>query len=412
MILAKDFDEAKSLLTSKVLKSKKSCRSRFGNFIYSEPTLVVLEKVEDLEIDRSSIYFRTYEKRFEELFEVAEKKLKNSPYTRRVSIPIWRPEDHYSENPPAITEISFLFDGELHLTAYLRSLEVLRYFEHDYGFLSYCLQRMSERTGMKVGTIAMLLAIPHVYERDVKVENLETDFSEFYGYNKFATHIVEDYISSAWHSALEFIYKYGKMKKTEWEFEKQKESLFVHRMFIEVKKPEENVLHDKAPFDLKYAIDYTMEYVLYDSFDKPIKTGFLKGEEYSYAERARFCEKDKIKVDQLYEAVKKLKDYRRDCYVCISRPWDLESSDPPCLRGYQFFRDEKVSGIFYMRSNDVYGAMHANMFAFSTLTKLIADYFGSKHIYYHFAVDAHVYQGSLDLVKEILYGRPKRSFFS
>jgi thymidylate synthase len=56
-----------------------------------------------------------------------------------------------------------------------------------------------------------------------------------------------------------------------------------------------------------------------------------------------------------------------------------------------------------MRSNDIYGAMHANAFAFSTLTQYVAELTGfEKHIYYHFAVDAHIYGEFVKSVREIL----------
>ncbi|MEM2327543.1 MAG: thymidylate synthase, partial [Archaeoglobaceae archaeon] len=202
-------------------------------------------------------------------------------------------------------------------------------------------------------------------------------------------------------------------KATEWDmFEGQKRSKFVHRLFIEVKKPEENKLHDKAPFTENYCLDYAISYVIGKSFERVSSSLLKEGEEYTYAERARFCEKDEVRVDQLFEVLQKLRadKCRRDCYVGISRLWDLESKDPPCLRGYQFVgREKKLKGIFYMRSNDVYGAMHANMVAFALLTKLVSELAGFKsYEYMHFAVDAHVYEGFLNAVREILYPEMKK----
>jgi thymidylate synthase len=142
------------------------------------------------------------------------------------------------------------------------------------------------------------------------------------------------------------------------------------------------------------------------SIDKPVCEPILKGEEYTYAERARYCENDDIRVDQLYAVIEKLKSdrFRRDCYVGISREWDLQSKEPPCLRGYQFVgMNDVLAGIFYIRSNDAFAAMHANMFAFSVLTGYIAELTNfSRHSYYHFAVDAHIYAEFLEAVGEIL----------
>lgn len=408
MIKTKDVEECKKALISAVL-SGYSCSSRFGEYLFSDPKLLVIEKAEKLGYEED--YFRNvYMRRLQEVFKKAAEKLKKTPYTRRVSIPIWRPEDHLAKNPPAITEISFLYDEKLHLTAYIRSLDVFNYFEHNFDFLSFILEKMSLETELEAGSIAMIVAVPHVYRRDLKKAEKEAKpIEELFGHTELATHIVDDYISSAWHSALETIYRMGRKKRTEWDiFSGQETSNFVHRLFIEVRKPEENRIHDKAPFTEKYGIDYAHSYVIGDEgIDVKMERNILKeGEEYSYAERARYCLRDEFKVDQLFMAVKKLKENcRRDCYVAISRPWDIESSEPPCLRGYQFVKkNAKMLGIFYMRSNDAYGAMHANMFAFSLLTKYVAETCGvGEYKYYHFAVDAHIYSGFMKAVEDILY---------
>jgi len=299
-------------------------------------------------------------------------------------------------------------NSKLHATAYLRSLDAANYFSANFDFVLYLLEEISKRAEVEPGSLAMLVAAPHVYKRDADRFNKKR-YEEVYGYHELGTHIVEDYESTAWHSALEVIYYNGSEKETEWGqlFEGQKKSRFVHRLFIEVKNTRENKIHDKAPFTKKYALDYAHNYVIYAaSLERPVKERILKeGEEYTYAERARFCERDEVKVDQLFECIKKLKEdlYRRDCYVGISRVWDLESDDPPCLRGYQFLKTDKFMGIFYMRSNDIYGAMHANMFAFSLLTDYVAQMIGEKEYrYYHFSLDAHIYEEFLKSVKEIL----------
>ncbi|MEM0266729.1 MAG: thymidylate synthase [Archaeoglobaceae archaeon] len=413
MILTRDFSEAKAKILGKILKDYVVCKSRFGNALSSDPSFIVVEKPEGSTI-LPDFFVERYQRVIERAKEIAISKLRNVPYTRRVSIPLWSPEEHHSRNPVAITEISFLFDEKLHLTAYFRSLECLNYFDNNFHFLSKILEDFASEAELEAGSVAMLVAIPHVYERDRKrAEEFAKDCREIYGYTSLGTHLVEDYVSSAWHSAMEVVYNHGKFKATEWDmFEGQKRSKFVHRLFIEVKKPEENKLHDKAPFTENYCLDYAISYVIGKSFERVSSSLLKEGEEYTYAERARFCEKDEVRVDQLFEVLQKLKadKCRRDCYVGISRLWDLESKDPPCLRGYQFVgREKKLKGIFYMRSNDVYGAMHANMVAFALLTKLVSELAGFKsYEYMHFAVDAHVYEGFLNAVREILYPEMKK----
>uniref|UniRef100_A0A7J2TLI6 Thymidylate synthase n=1 Tax=Archaeoglobus fulgidus TaxID=2234 RepID=A0A7J2TLI6_ARCFL len=410
MILEKDFEDAKKKVIGKVIESGEICGSRFGKSINSEPTFLIVEKSEPGQII-PDFFSDKYFERVSRVIETVVKKLKEKPYTRRMSIPIWRPEEHYSSNPVAITEISFLFDEKLHLTAYFRSLDCLNYFDVNFHFLSNLLEEVSSRAEFDSGSIAMLVAVPHVYERDLRRAEMQAEsFEEIHGYTELGTHLVEDYISSAWHSAMEIIYSRGKIKETEWEFERQKRSKFVHRLFIEVERPEENKMHDKAPFTESYWLEYAHSYVIYEL--QKISEPVPKSEEYTYAERARCCERDEIRVDQLFEAIEKLKAdrCRRDCYVGISRIWDLEIKDPPCLRGYQFTsKAGKLNGIFYMRSNDVYGAMHANMLAFALLTKYVAEMTGMKEYkYWHFALDAHIYEGFLGIVKEILYPDMRR----
>lgn len=413
MILVKSPEEAKEMLIEKVLMEGYICKSRFGSYYSTRPTLLVVEKPVffGYEFDYD-VCGEKYSQRINRCIDIAVNKLRESPYSRRVSIPLWYPKDHLCQNPAAITEVSFLVVGELHLTAFLRSLDCLNYFEHNFDFLFNVLEEVSMKVGIEAGSIATLIAIPHVYERDVeRAESCRRRFEETFGHHKLATHLVEDYISSAWHSSLDVIYNHGSRKRTEWGklFERQEESLFIHRLFVEITKPDENRLHDKAPFTEKYGVEYAHDYIMYAAkLDMEVKESILKeGEEYTYAERARYCEIDDVKVDQLYRVINKLREdkCRRDCYVGISRPWDLKSDEPPCLRGYQFSKvGNTLYGTFYMRSNDAYGAMHANMFAFALLTKYISELAGFENYRYnHFVLDAHIYSEFVDSVREILY---------
>ncbi|WP_456478808.1 thymidylate synthase [Geoglobus ahangari] len=412
MLIAKDPEKLQKMLISKILDENLRIRSKYGLELRGKPELVILEEpFSDFDPDPSGwrACGESYSHRVEECMESAVEKLKSVPYTRRVSIPIWRPKDHLCDTPPAITEISLLYaDDKLHATAFVRSMDAVSYFTPNLSFVSHVLEEVGKRAGLDAGSVAMLVSIPHVYERDLeRVERKR--YSESFGYHRLGTHIVEDYLSSAWHAVLENIYYHGEVKRTEWGelFEGQEESKYLHRVFVEVKNPEENQIHDKAPFTKKYGIEYAHDYVIHaGAIDREVKESILKeGETYTYAERARYCERDDVRVDQLYTVIRKLRERRerRDCYVGISRPWDITSDEPPCLRGYQFGVNENFFGIFYMRSNDAYGAMHANMYAFNILTKYVAEMLGfSSHRYYHFALDAHIYGEFVDSVREIL----------
>ncbi len=428
MIIERNAINALRRLIAKTIEGK-AIMTRFGFALQSSPAFVVVKEPESVEADVENFWlmdsdrgFEGYLDRTEKLLEVVATKMKASPFTRRMSIPIWLPEDHHSRYPPAITEVSFLyFNNRLNLTAYIRSLDVVNYFVNDFEVLNYMLEKVCSLSGFEKGSIGMLIACPHVYERDrhkieSEIERVEKEVGsarerEFFGSTNEGTHIVEDHISSAWHSAVEAVYN-GMEKKTEWGtlFGGQEKCKFLPRLFVEVRKPEENQIHDKAPFTKEYGISYAHSYVIYaECIDRPVKEPVKKGEGevYTYAERARRCEADRVKVDQLYSCIEKLRKnkYARDCYVSISRQWDLFCNDPPCLRGYQFLAEnEKLAGVFYMRSNDVFGAMHANMFAFATLTSYVAELTGFEgYVYYHFANDAHIYAESLKAAKEVLF---------
>jgi len=422
VIISSTVGEARKRLLGKILEEGEKVPSKYGETLQSKPALVVIKKpeyVEEIDLSCWQICGESYMDRVEDLLDVSAEKLKMKPYTRRISIPVWLPEDHFCKTSPAITEVSFLyFNDKLNLTTFIRSLDACNYFTADTDFLNYLLDEISERSGLEKGSIAMLVSCPHIYRRDIeRIESEATSSKEGFGVNSEATHLVEDYLSTAWHSALEEVY-HGMEKQTEWGeiFEGQQTSKFLPRLFIEVRKPEEYQIHDKAPFTRSYGIEYAHSYVIYAGcIDRPVNEPILKeGETYTYAERARYCEADSIKVDQLYTCVEKLKKERcrRDCYVGISRPWDLMSDEPPCLRGYQLFCEgKKLAGIFYMRSNDIYGAMHANMFAFATLTAYMSELTGSpSYTYYHFANDAHIYGEFLENVEDILY--PETPAFS
>lgn len=413
MLIETNPETLQKSLIGKILKEGVEIKSRFGEEVRIEPELVICEKPTYMQSFDESFGWKacedTYLDRVENLIETAAEKLRKTPYTRRVSLPVWRPEDHFCETPPTVTEISFLhYFNSLHATAYLRSLDALNYFSANFDFVFHVLEEVAKRAEIEAGSVAFLVAAPHIYKRDLdRVER--HNYKDVFGFHELGVHIVEDYESTAWHSALEVIYYNGFEKETEWGelFEGQKRSKFVHRLFVEVKNTRENKIHDKAPFTKKYVIDYAHNYVIHAAqLDKPVKEKILReGEEYTYAERARYCERDEKKVDQLYECIKKLREnpYRRDCYVGISRVWDLTSDDPPCLRGYQFLKTKRFMGIFYMRSNDIYGAMHANMYAFSLLTDYVSQLINERdYKYYHFSVDAHIYEEFLDSVKEIL----------
>ncbi len=425
MIICNTFDDLKTMLFSKLKSEGITARSRFGETVRGSGYFAVVKNPgvhDSMEPDTSGWNLSggdSYLTRVEPYLPAVARKISEVEFTRRMSIPIWRPHDHHSKTPPAITEIScMVIEKRIHLTAFIRSLDVVNYLKSNGDFLKYVMDWLVDHTPYRAGTIGLVIAVPHFYLRDSNRME-EGEYREIYGVTPYGAHIREEHLSTAWHSALEGIFNGGLKKPTEWGefFEGQKESRFIHRLMIEVMNPDEHEIHDRAPFSRDYGVEYAHDYLICAEYiDRKVCQNILKdGEVYSYAERARYCEKDKEKVDQLYECINKLMEdrWRRDAYIGISRPWDLDHDDPPCLRGYMFFAESEknLCGMFYMRSNDAYGAMHANMFGFNLLTRYVREITSFvSHRLVHFALDAHIYGEFYDSVKELLY--PEMPSFS
>ncbi len=429
MILARDPEEAHSRLVGRILEGK-SAETRFGKEKRTGPVLVVIENPEySTRYTGEEPYTKRYRERIDPLIEKGARKLEKAPYSRRVSFPVWRPTDHHEENPPALGEVTLMCpDGRVHATGFFRSMNALDYFLVNHDFLLETIDEASLISGLPVGSVGMLISIPHVYERDLeRARSLADDPKEVYGVaeNTLGTHIKAENLAGAWHSVVEAVHNHGIKKKTEWGelFPKQEESRALHRCFIEVENPGDygGQVHDKAPFTREYGIDYGTNYVLGGwRLEEPFvegdpEAGKLKTreEEYTYAERARYTEKDREFfgeiVDQWWESIKKLgkNEYDRRAYIGISRPWDLDSSEPPCLRGWQLFHDGERPGMaFFMRSNDAFGALASNMFGFwfAGDASLRAAGMENPDIarYYHLAVDMHVYGDSFEAAREIV----------
>ncbi|RUM46186.1 MAG: hypothetical protein DSY80_02480, partial [Desulfocapsa sp.] len=94
MIISKNAEDARGKLIGKILEEGKTYPSRFGYNRRCNPAFVIVEKpdyVHSFEYDFSgwTICDESYISRVEHLFDVAAEKLNRSPFTRRVSIPIW-----------------------------------------------------------------------------------------------------------------------------------------------------------------------------------------------------------------------------------------------------------------------------------------------------------------------------------
>ncbi|MHC1603460.1 MAG: thymidylate synthase, partial [Candidatus Syntropharchaeales archaeon] len=169
----------------------------------------------------------------------------------------------------------------------------------------------------------------------------------------------------------------------------------------------EEMIDDMAPFTKSYGEEYAARYVI----------GFPEvkiedGEVYTYASRARGDPDDerwfeRERVDQLAAVVSRLKEDRwtRRAFVTISRPWDVMLDEPACLRSYVFqaIDDETLGLTLFMRSNDAYGATHANQYGFARLLWWVARETGFKKCRMTLlSCNMHIYGDSWDAVGNLL----------
>jgi len=132
---------------------------------------------------------------------------------------------------------------------------------------------------------------------------------------------------------------------------------------IEILHPESKpLLHDKAPCDMRYVMNYFMEYIWFGE-KRPDET-------YTYSSRLR------SPVDQIEEAVCRYSDeiFDRQITLVIRVPQDIcrevdgKRHEPPCLTilDTEITRDKidnklRFSLVGYFRSWDAYAALPANL---------------------------------------------------
>ncbi len=362
---------------------------------------------------------------------VGSQLIKKYPHTRRFSYSIARPWDILSKTPPSLMEIFVQAiskgDGEpedspseimpgVHVTGFYRSLDVYNYLNINLIGLAEVQQRIITETDMNKGTLAIMAANAHYYKRDEK-NVAEINETQPAPPTPHAALIESENIPFGWHQTLEYIDSSGFTDKTQWGevFAKQGMAKYAHRLMVDISNPTENMLDDQAPFTRVYGEEYAMRYIIGKIGDEPAKEGDItltEDEVYTYASRARWDRNDKMHfgrqpVDQLHHAIQLLKSNKwvRRAAVNISRPWDLTSSDPACLRAYvmQAIDKETLGITLFMRSNDAYGATHANQYGFARLAEYVASCTGFNKVRVTLlSANMHIYGDSLDAVDKML----------
>ena len=335
--------------------------------------------------------------------------LKKYPYTRRFSYSIARPWDVEGDMPPALMEVYLQgIEGTLHITGFARSIDTCNYLNLNLLWLSKLQKGIADRTGLKCGSIALMIVNAHYYLRDEDIIKKIMDVEEIPP-TEDAKLIRAKTIPIGWRETLELVYHEGYEDETQWGevFERQGRAKFGHRVLLEIESPLEEMIDDMAPFTKSYGEEYAARYVI----------GFPEvkiedGEVYTYASRARGDPDDerwfeRERVDQLAAVVSRLKEdkWTRRAFVTISRPWDIMLDEPACLRSYVFqaIDDETLGLTLFMRSNDAYGATHANQYGFARLLWWVARETGFKKCRMTLlSCNMHIYGDSWDAVGNLL----------
>ena len=194
---------------------------------------------------------------------------------------------------------------------------------------------------------------------------------------------------------------------------------------IEVLHPENKpLLHEKASCDMKYVMNYFMEYLWFGE-KKPDET-------YTYSSRLR------NPVDQIDEAVKRYVEelFDRQVTMVVRIPQDIykeiggERHEPPCLTiiDTEINRDEtdnKLKFVLtgYWRSWDAYGALPANLAGLQLFSETFVKELNTRGHEKHgkawnditngkmimHSKNCHIYQREFPLAEELL--KAKKSTF-
>src|SRR3990170_3962521 len=187
---------------------------------------------------------------------------------------------------------------------------------------------------------------------------------------------------------------------------------------IEIVHPENKPLvHDKAPCDMRYAMNYFMEYLWFGE-KRPDET-------YTYSSRLR------SPVDQIEEAIKRYAEELcdRQITLTIRIPQDIRKEiegkrhEPPCLTiiDTEITRDNgdnrlKFSVVGYFRSWDAYAALPANLAGLQLFSETFVKELNARGREKHggdwediftgpmlmISKNCHVYQRQFPLVQELL----------
>ncbi len=163
------------------------------------------------------------------------------------------------------------------------------------------------------------------------------------------------------------------------------ETRWLDNVMVHIQDPYTERVSDLYPFSEK---------VLHDKYATQLLNPDKLDFEYTYGERLRAWGSEG--VDQIDYVIRKLKNsiYSRRAVATTWDPRvDTQSDEVPCLNHFVFMEREGVLDLSVMiRSNDMYGAWPANVYALSELLKFVADEIGiTTGTITTLSINAHIY---------------------
>ncbi len=168
--------------------------------------------------------------------------------------------------------------------------------------------------------------------------------------------------------------------------ERDVETLWCNNVMIHVQDPFTNRVSDKYPFS---------ETVLREKYATQLLTSDRMDFEYTYGERLNAWGVETL--DQIEYVIKKLQESPKTRRA-VATTWDPRKDtivdEVPCLNHFVFMARENVLDISVMvRSNDMYGAWLANVYALGELLTHVCEKTGlDAGTITTLSVNAHIYK--------------------
>ncbi len=177
--------------------------------------------------------------------------------------------------------------------------------------------------------------------------------------------------------------------------EREMKTKWCENLMVHVRKPLENRVTELYPFSEK---------VLKEKYATQLLTPDRMDFDYTYGERLNAWGDGE--VDQIEYIIRKLSSNphsRRAVATTWDPRKDTESEEVPCLNHFVFMtREEWLDLSVMIRSNDMYGAWLANVYALGELVTYVAERVNLKiGTITTLSVNAHIYEHDWEKAREV-----------